>query len=183
MKRLLIVSMALIMLVCLVPTPAFATSETLPTDFNDFSDMIHELMEPPVDYERLFDLSDLVDGAYSESYFYWMNQLFDAEPEAFVTALSKQSNNRIDRFAFSMALEHSQDLDGYRACLDTVQQSVSDDSPEGNTLDILRKGIQKVESLDNNPTTSDSPVVLFIIVTVVATLALSVTLKKRHFLM
>lgn len=167
---------------CLCATAAWAKVESIPTDFNNFSDMIHDMMESPVDYEGLFDISELVDGAYSESYYYEMNQLFDAQPEAFVAALSQQPNERIENFAFVLAFEHSQALESYRACLDRLQESVSEGSPEDDTLAILRTGIQEVETPNETlPQTSDSPTI-FCIIAITAILTLGVMLKKRRFL-
>lgn len=140
--RLLMIVMALSMLVFCGGVDALATADTAPDEYEEFINTVYDMMEDPVDYDGLFELSDGVDGAFSEGYYYEMNRLFDENPEAFITALFDQSYERISRFGFAVAFEHQQDLDGYRACLDSAQQSIAKE----DAFFVMRMGILVVES-------------------------------------
>ncbi len=132
---------ALIALMCCGASTTFATTESLPVDFEEFSAMLADMLKEPVDYDGLFDLSNQVDGAYAELYFHEMNRLFDANPETFIEALSEQSYERISSFSYVLAFERCGDLDGYRATLAAV--------PERDALFMLRMGILIVEARPN----------------------------------
>jgi len=136
--RLLTIVTALILLMCYGAAATFAVDEP-PIAYEDFIDMVHGMMEEPADYEGLFALSDEVDGAFAEGYYFEMNRLFDEKPDAFIDALSDQSYERISQFAFVLAGEHMLDLDTYRA---TLEQSGAAEE----TLFLMRMGILVVES-------------------------------------
>lgn len=135
---LLAVVFVLAMLVCYGAAATFATTD-IPADPEEFMDMVYGMMEEPVDYDGLFALSDGVDGAFAEGYYYEMNQLFDRNPDAFLDALSEQSYEKNSHFAFILAGEHMQNWDTYRT---TLEQSGAGEE----TLFLMRMGILVVQS-------------------------------------
>lgn len=141
MKNILLKTMVgVVLLTFLLPFPAIlAASGTPPADYEEFSDTLHGMMEEPVDYEGLFALSDELDGAFSEGYYYEMNQLFIRDPGAFLNALSQQPYERISSFAFILAGEHMLDWDTYRTTL--AQSGVGEEA-----LFLMEMGILVVES-------------------------------------
>ena len=74
--------------------------------------------EGTTDYDELFKKAESIDGADAERYADEISALFDSAPEAFLSELSHQSDETIERIAFFLAYGHySTGFDIYGAFL------------------------------------------------------------------